>query len=206
MALVPVDICNIALVSHLGQDQIISLSDGTKAADLCSTMYPIVRDEMIRSHPWRRLKKRATLAADATAPVWGFNYRYAVPTDMLKLLDVWKDDVIYTDRWEMEGDYILMDDTGPIQIRYMKDSNDPDEWDSLMVQCFAARLGVALAEPLTQSQEKIGRAVSIFQELEARAQHESSQEGQPTAYGQPDGWDLIRYGGASDDVLSRGIS
>ena len=203
----PVDICNLALTS-LGQPNIVQIDppdEGSKAARLCAQLYPLLKDETLRSAPWRRLKKRAELAASVVAPEWGFSTQYPVPADMLRLLEVYIGDTKLR-TWELEGDNILCnEETGPIQIRYIKTSDDPNEWDSLMVTSLAYRLAVDLAEPLTQDPAKIQFAIAKFREVMNTAKNASSQEGTPTDIGLPDNWISVRYGAGSFDA-ARGIS
>ena len=70
-----VDICNGAL-NQLGATTILSLTEDSKNARLCNSRYTQVRDAVFRSHPWNCLQKRVELAADTTAPAWGFSYAY----------------------------------------------------------------------------------------------------------------------------------
>ena len=70
-----VDICNGAL-NQLGATTILSLTEDSKNARLCNSRYTQVRDAVFRSHPWNCLQKRVELAADSTAPAWGFKYQY----------------------------------------------------------------------------------------------------------------------------------
>ena len=204
---VPVDVCNYALI-RLGQDQIISLSDGTKAADLCDTMYPMIRDEMIRSHPWRRLKVRTTLAYQAgVTPAFPSGvYSYLLPADLVTLLDVWNGDINVRKDCELEAGAIITSYEGPLQVRYIRDSDDPNEWDDLMISAFSARLALALAEPLTQDATKVSQAARKFDEIESRARKVNAQEGGPTNVDRPDPWVSIRYGGSATDPTLRDIS
>lgn len=202
----PVDICNLALTS-LGQPTIVQIDPpdaNSKSARLCAQLYPLLRDETLRSHPWRRLKKRAELAADVVAPVWGFTTQFPLPADLLRLLDVYTGDSRLR-TWELEGDNLLCDEDGPIQIRYIKDSTDPDEWDSILVTAMAYRLAVDLAEPLTQDPSKKQFAIAKFQEAMATAKNASGQEGTPQDVGLPDQWVSARFGAGSFDA-ARGIS
>jgi hypothetical protein len=56
-----VNICNMAL-TLLGAATITSLSDQNKEARRCSQELDNVRRQVLRSHPWRCAKKRATLS------------------------------------------------------------------------------------------------------------------------------------------------
>lgn len=204
----PVDICNLALTS-LGQPTIVQIDPpdaNSKAARLCAQLYPTLRDETLESHPWRRLKKRATLAADVVAPDWGYSTRYPIPADLIRLID----DLYVGGQklmdFEFEGEFILCDSTGPLQIRYLRSSTDPNEWDTLMRNAVAYRLAVDLAEPLTQDASKKQFAIAKFTEVINTAKAVSAQEGTPTDLGLPDPWVSVRFGGGTDDILARGIS
>lgn len=203
----PVDICNLALTS-LGQPTITAIDPpdtGSKSARLCAQLYPLLKDETLRSHPWRRLKKRASLAAEVTTPDWGYTTQYPLPADMLRLLDVYVgDQQLLT--WDLEGDKILCNETGPLLVRYIRTSTDPEEWDAIMVTAVAYRLAVDLAEPLTQDPNKKSFAIAKFDEVMSEAKNASAQEGTPSDLGLPDPWVSVRFGGDTDTLLQRGIS
>lgn len=206
MAITPVDICNDALIS-LGQDPITTLEDNTKAAQLCNTMYPFIRDEMLRSVPWRRLKERANLAYQAgVTPAWQYKYSFLTPSDMITLLDVWVGGAPFRKGWELEGNAIVTNVVGPLQIRYIRDSNNPDEWDSLMRRTISLKIALDLAEPLTQDSTKVQQAGAKFALVEKRAKHENSQEGNSVPMEQPDPWVTARYAGSANEAILRPIS
>jgi hypothetical protein len=80
-----VDIANKAL-GFLGQDTIMDLDEENKAARLCKANYELIRDEVLEEFDWNSASERAELAQDATAPEWGFDYRYPLPTNPLCLV------------------------------------------------------------------------------------------------------------------------
>lgn len=203
----PVDICNLAL-SSLGQPTIVQIDPpdaNSKAARLCAQLYPSLRDETLTAHPWRRLKKRVTIAASVVAPDWGFTTQYPIPADLIGFIN----DLYVGGRklmhFEFEGEFILCNETGPLQIRYLRKSEDPNEWDSLMQQAVSYRLAVDLAEPLTQDASKKQFAIGKYAEVMRTAKSVSAQQGTPVTLGLPDPWVTARYGG-TDGLLTRRIS
>ncbi len=84
------DIANSAL-TLLGAKAILALTqtDSIPAA-MCNRHFPLVRDAVIRAFPWKCARMRATLAQDATAPDWGWSYRYKLPASPNYCLRVWK--------------------------------------------------------------------------------------------------------------------
>jgi hypothetical protein len=78
-----IQICNIAL-SRIGQsEQIQSLTEQTKAAQLCALHYADCRDEVLRNFDWPFAEARVNLA-DIGSPPTNWAYRYQLPTDCLK--------------------------------------------------------------------------------------------------------------------------
>lgn len=57
MVVTETDLCNTALTA-VGDRHISSLTDGSRNADLCATLYPMVRDRLLRGHPWNFAMKR----------------------------------------------------------------------------------------------------------------------------------------------------
>lgn len=86
-----VDICNLAL-ARLGDAATVSSIDppeGSAQADHCARFYPIARDELLSSYPWRFAMKRKKLALLAEEPVGDSSAHYfALPADCLKLVRV----------------------------------------------------------------------------------------------------------------------
>ncbi len=99
-----ITICNNAL-DKLGHGPIVSLEDGNKSANLCLRNWPLVRDRVLRDHPWNFAVKRATLAASIDVPAWGFTTTFPFAADHLRLLEV-RD--LSTDEYQVEGKNVLL--------------------------------------------------------------------------------------------------
>ena len=63
-----VSISNRAL-TFLGAQPITSLEDDTKEARACNRMFEQSRNQVLRGHAWNFAIKRASLAANTTAPL-----------------------------------------------------------------------------------------------------------------------------------------
>ena len=203
----PVDIFNLALIS-LGQTTITAIDppdSGSKAARLCAQIYPTMRDEVFRKHPWRRLKKRLSLAADTAAPAWGYTTQYPLPADLITLIEIYVGDAPLRN-WELEGEMLLCNETAALNIRYIANSTDPNSWDHLLINALGDRWAVDLAEPLTGDSNKKSFAIGKYEEVLNEAKRASSQEGTPVEAGLPDDWVSTRFGGSTDTLMTRGIS
>ena len=148
-----VSICNLAL-SHLGEASITALSDNTKPARECNRLYAITRDMELRSHNWNFAMKRTMLASDPTDPSWGYDKRYTLPVDLMRVVEVDFDEDWRVEAGELADEgarFLLTNLSGPIYIRYVARVTDPSVFDTLFINALAARLAVDLAVPLTQN-------------------------------------------------------
>jgi hypothetical protein len=165
-----VDICNRAL-QKLGHTKITSLDDDVKAARESQRAYALVRDAVFRDHPWNCLLRRASLAALSEAPAWGFAYQYQLPVDCLRVVEVEA-----ACDWRVEGRRVLSDAGAPLNILYIRQEDDPEQYDLLLVEALAGRLAAELAEALTQSNTKKEMGERAYLETLAQARRADAQE------------------------------
>lgn len=130
---------------HVGDNSITSFSDGTAASNTINTVYETVRDATLRDHLWNFAVKQGTPSLDSTAPVYGFDHRFDMPTDLIRLFEI-EDNPKY----KIEGRFILTD-SNPINIKYIYKNEIVTEYDSMFVQALAVRIAATIAERLTQS-------------------------------------------------------
>jgi hypothetical protein len=103
---------NIAL-GFLGEYEITEGNTSSKQYTLCSRFYPKARDEVLIAHRWNEAEAMACVMQETTAPLHSYDYKYALPSDCLKVLSIGTD--LYD--WQVVGGYIVTD--------YC---NTPDEW------------------------------------------------------------------------------
>lgn len=127
-----VEIANMALML-CGAESITALSDSTERARACNTAWPFVRRSVLAQHAWNGPTKRAELDPDATAPSWGFDNRYALPSDCLRVLEF---DTL--EEWRIEDGFILTDEASDdVGIKYIYDDTDPSDFDPLLTDTLA---------------------------------------------------------------------
>lgn len=184
-----VDICKRALVK-LGADTITSLGEDKREARACNRVYDTCRDALLRAHPWNFAIARTNLAADPTAPDWGYDYKFQLPSDCLKLLEVREDDgAAITTEYQLEGRMILSDHAGPLYIRYIFQETNPAQFDSLFVEALASKIAFELAEELTQNNQKKITAGEDLKMAMREAKRIDAQENPPEDNGDTDWWD-----------------
>lgn len=144
-----VQIANFALAIELGKDTITSLSDNTEGAKLVNLIFDDTAKEVMTMGAFSSSTFRQTLAQDATAPDWGFSYRYALPNDpkflgMLKINELRPGDYPHAveDGW-------LLTDEGSVKIQYKGWQTDTAKWDSMLERAVVLRLAAKMCYPLT---------------------------------------------------------
>lgn len=185
MATSDVAIANRAL-GKLGQTTIVSLTQDSTAARAINAIYTGVRRAEIRKHPWNFAKTRAQLAASADEPAFDFGYAFPLPADCLRVLN--KADV----DWKIEGQEILSNGAGPLEIVYLRDVTDPNIFDEAFIEAFACKLSMEVAEKLTSSSEKRDRAMREYQYALAEARRTNAIERMSEDRIEDD-WEKARY-------------
>ena len=167
-----VGICNGAL-NQLGATTILSLSEDSKNARLCNSRYTQVRDALFRTHPWNCLQKRLQIAADATAPAWGFKFAYTLPADCLRLLKI----LDYDSNYKVEGRKVLSN-SETMKILYVARVTDPNEYDELLRETLSASLSADIAFAVTSNNTTSQNMYQLYQEKIRDARFVDSTEGQ----------------------------
>lgn len=182
-----VDVCNKAL-DKLGQLPITSLDDGTKPANLCNRNWEIVRDQVLRSHPWNFAVRRTVLAPNNEAPAWGFQYKSNLPSDCLRVIEI-RD--LSTGEYQIEGRSILSNELA-LYLRYVARVTDPVQYDALFIDAVATRLALEMCEAITQSNAKKNILFGEYEEVMSRARRVDGQENPPAVF-ETDEWLEVRY-------------
>lgn len=152
------DFLNDAL-GQIGASTITAIDDGSLNADYCARFWPPLRRSMIRAHHWNFATSRAELAQDVGTPPFEFQYYYTLPAELLKVIEyngvstVIPDNLqLYplTGRFKIEGRKLLTND-GEVRVVYLKDVENPDEWDGIFYQAAATWLAAKLAMAIPKS-------------------------------------------------------
>jgi hypothetical protein len=155
-----VSICNNAII-RVGGKTITSLNDLTNEAKACRTLYEDVRNAVFREHPFNCILGRKALVELSTTPAFGFAHQYQLPTDCVRVLTLNDDQhplvrngiaypVSEQRRFNVEG-RLLLTDEGEANIRYVKKVEDPNQYDSLLLDAIASRLAAEIAFPITRN-------------------------------------------------------
>lgn len=197
MAYSQVGIVNLAL-AHIGEGAITSMGGTDKKSILAATVYDYVLDEVLSAHElgWNFAKKDAVLAQDATAPVdTTYDYRYALPSDCIKVLRVKPDGYPY----EVRAGYVLTNfdnDLENIILTYVRRETNPAMYPPIFISTFSFRLAAAMAFTLVRGSSNVqDRMMVLYKETLAKAMGvNQSEDYRPDDYDEAANTDWIDAG------------
>jgi hypothetical protein len=67
--------------------------------------------------------------------------------------------------WDLEGDFLISRTTGALPFRFVCDHVDVRTMDDMFCEGLAARVALAVCEPITQSSAKLGAIASVYKEF-----------------------------------------
>jgi hypothetical protein len=146
-------IYNLAL-SKLGEARINSTDEDSNQARKCNEIYDEVLDECLADGPedgWRFAVHRVAVSVDADEPAFDYDYRYALPADLIKILQVTVSGVDLED-WLREGQYILTsEEDEEIDLIYVRRITSTGLFPPHFVKVLYMTMAVQLAYNLSQS-------------------------------------------------------
>lgn len=149
------------------------LTNGVAAVD-CGTGYPVQADD---------------------TPIFRWNYKYELPTDFIRIAAIQEiDDIDYIDERVQRQGHQILTDYGTINMEYIWDVTDPNEFEELFTELFILQLAVTLINPLAGSASDKFKQ-ELRQDLKAartRARMVCFQEDAP---GGRNSWSNARWGG-----------
>ena len=146
-----ISVCSAALL-ELGSRPINDFNEATEGARLCANLWPILRDNMLRIHPWNFAKKRVKLSPTTTPPEFGYKYAYSPPSDFLRVLSVNGDPApgMYWPEGFVFEDGQILTDAPHLLLQYLYRNEEPVNWDSAFTRLMVLTVKKALAYPITR--------------------------------------------------------
>lgn len=181
-------IANVAL-AELGASRITNTGDGSKNAGLVGTFLPLAKLWAYSNHDWNFATKRQSALAERTpAPVWGWEFYYAVPSDSVRIISIGKGGFDIDDDWQVEaaenGDLVICTNvSAPIDVKYIYDVTDPQKYSPSFVEYLTRVLKWKLAKPVTGKEDIKAAAKVDMDEYLKRAMNNDGAEGTPVQYG-----------------------
>lgn len=176
MPLTDVELCATALVK-LGAQPITSFDDAGAEAAIARRLYPVARDALLGSFPWRFAATTAQLQALPGTPAADFGFAVRLPTDCLRVVSAGVGRASQGLTYRIEGDRLLAG-YAPVTVAYQRRVDEAD-FPPFFVQALVCRLAAELCIPIT---EQSGRAQDLYRIAEAElrvARLLDSQQGTP---------------------------
>lgn len=143
-----VSIANLAAVTVGTAARLTTPDDDTTLGRAVASVWDIERKAALRDGAWNFAVKRAALARLTEAPSHGFAYKYQLPADCLRLLEIHD---LHRDYWQLEGLQIHSNQDAPLKIRYVADIVEPAAFDPLFAKAFALRIACAIGNRIAGS-------------------------------------------------------
>jgi hypothetical protein len=179
MAVSQVSLSNQAL-SELKAERITSMTDGSEESVVCTQYFQQAMDTLLEQHLWDFAMKRAEPARLATAPLYGFNYQFQVPTDpyCLRILEATDTNGTLLDKWKREGSVILADEEA-IYVRYIMRVTNLTHLSALFKEAFKFYMASIMAYDLTGSTSKGQDMFQKYRMVMRKAKVNDAKQGAP---------------------------
>ena len=166
-----VDIANLALAKLGDVASVASISppEGSAQAEHCAQFYPIARDSMFELHDWKFITRRSNLAL-LSADSWNWNYAYAFPANLIKILSILPaeaspddDGADYDIENKADGTAMILTDLENATIRYTVRVTDTGRFPPLFVDALSWLLASHLAGPVIKGEAGMQEAKRCLQ-------------------------------------------
>lgn len=147
-----VTLCNLAL-AKLGEQSIVSMTDGSLEARFCSLYYPVVVKELLLSNTWNFATCLVKLALLANTPLFGWKYAYQLPPNYGRMAAFDQTSIVspLTD-YEIQGQTLLTDQPDA-DLAYVATDASENLFTPIFVDIVATKLAIELSRPISGSTE-----------------------------------------------------
>jgi hypothetical protein len=202
-----VAIANMAL-GHLGEDDTISSPDEeSRAARVVATHWDTTRLVVLEEAAWSFASRTVELVQRADDPKWpiALNRKpFPLPADLVTLAEIVDpnlndDDDEFAIEGGPSGTELLVEDDGPITIRYVRDGADiadPMRWSAAFVTAFAFRLAWQIADGMAADKGRKDRALNSYNSAILKAQRANART-KPFRRNPRSDWARARHSGRS---------
>lgn len=177
MAQSPTRICQRTLVLLGTAQRLSSLDDGSVLAQAFRDIFDECRDELLAEHPWNFAVQRRLVAVSADYEGdddWA--YGFELPANCLRWLP-WAVDHVLGFEGVREGRFILANEVGPLNVRYIERVEDAARWSPGYCEALAGKLAMWVAPAAAvQSDTSAARAEKIYETALSRGRRMDALE------------------------------
>jgi hypothetical protein len=191
-----VTIANSAAMTVGTSARLLDPGDDTVLGRAVASVWDIERKAALRDGAWNFAMKRAELAALVQTPVHEYPYKFQVPADCLRLIELYN---LPRAAWQLESKQILSKELGPLRIRYLADIKEPALFDPQFAHCFALRIACAIGNRIAGSTFKEELNWNKYRQALAEAKRTDAMENPPIDFYESE-WVQARWAGDRTDL------
>lgn len=186
------EIANIAM-QLIGEQPITSLDEDSDRARLAKSYFRGAVDRALAAHSWTWARKRVLLSDATETPVFGYSYQYLLPADCLRVWSIAKDgiDLGVAQKWEREGDYLLTNVSGPLQVVFSCRRNSYARLDQYLADVMGASLALAIAQSTEGSNTGVERMQVTYERFLSIAKTEDQLWQNQSSEAQKSGFECV---------------
>lgn len=141
-------------------------------AILFTSLYPQIRDQVLREHFWPFATKKSALELETEKPLYGFANAFSLPPEFVRLKDTSLDN---TFPYEIERNRLLTD-AESVSITFVANDITITEWDILFFEALVVRLAFELVTALNKNEEQKAALFAEYQQKIKDARYIPSTE------------------------------
>lgn len=191
-------ICNLAML-RLGAPPIISMDDDSKRALTLKANYELIRDIVLREHPWNFACGRAIPDQLTDVPLFGWSFAYQLPADNLRVLGLVRlqypnQDIPMIDptlAYEIEGSQLLTNES-TCNLRYIRQVVEAGKFDPSFCSAFASRLAAEVCYDLTSNATMAQGLLKQYLTVDLPAARAINAQEKPSQVYTTNAWDDAR--------------
>ena len=172
MGLSKVEICNHALLK-IGADTIASLDINqndsesvVQSAKFCGILFDQALEEVLRTYKWNSALKRSQLSRLRETPAFKFKYKYQLPNDCIRVMNIYDKKDAYDDRtqWVVEGRTILCD-YETVYLCYVSKPENVSQLDAFLTRAVIQNLAIKLSVPMQLDQVMQNNLIDEYENI-----------------------------------------
>ena len=192
-----VAIANRAAIAVGTSARLTAPGDNTVLGRAVAAVWDLSRRAALSDGSWNFAMARASQPALKEPPKHGFEAQFQLPTDCLKLIEVYGSERLH---YQREGDRILADARGPLDIRYLRDVTEPAEFDAGFAEAFALKIALVIGRRIAGSAFDKDRTYREYRDALSQAQGADALENPPIGQ-EESSWVLARLSGGDSGTL-----
>ncbi|MCL2480170.1 MAG: hypothetical protein FWF38_00510 [Spirochaetaceae bacterium] len=159
-----VDVCNNAL-AKTHNNLIAALDEGSENQKYCSLFLPQAVIDVLDVFNFQSTVTDIELARDAERPVFGYEYMYPLPSDLLRIIKIFFDNDINTpaiEDYAVEGNYVKTN-AEKVYLKYIAMPENPTQLLPYQIRAIISSLALKLCTPLVSDNELYQKCLIDYQ-------------------------------------------